>query len=281
MVSFDPRTARWSARRASPSTTCSTRSCRAGSCRRPRRAPPSPPIGGAVANDIHGKNHDREGSFGDHVLWLDLILPSGELVRVSPTERPELFAATIGGIGLTGVILNVCFRLRPVASGRPWWCASGACPTSTPSWPVWRRRARRPVTASAGSTAWRAAAGLGAASWKPPRRPTRRRRCTGRWRSEGAGGAGRFPGLRAQSLQHQPVQPGLLPPRPGGGPDAHPAGAAVLLSARRDPPLEPHLRQARLLPVPERDPRCRGRRRACAACWRRSPTPAPAPSWRC
>jgi decaprenylphospho-beta-D-ribofuranose 2-oxidase len=73
-------------------------------------------VGGAVANDIHGKNHDRAGSFGDHVLWLDLILPSGELVRVSPTERPELFAATIGGIGLTGVILNVCFRLRPVAS---------------------------------------------------------------------------------------------------------------------------------------------------------------------
>jgi decaprenylphospho-beta-D-ribofuranose 2-oxidase len=74
-------------------------------------------IGGAVANDIHGKNHDRAGSFGDHVLWLDLILPSGELVRVSPTERPDLFAATIGGVGLTGVILNVCFRLRPVASG--------------------------------------------------------------------------------------------------------------------------------------------------------------------
>jgi decaprenylphospho-beta-D-ribofuranose 2-oxidase len=73
-------------------------------------------IGGAVANDIHGKNHDRVGSFGDHVLWLDLILPSGELVRISPTERPDLFAATIGGIGLTGVILNVCFRLRPVAS---------------------------------------------------------------------------------------------------------------------------------------------------------------------
>ena len=74
-------------------------------------------IGGAVANDIHGKNHDRVGSFGDHVLWLDLILPSGELVRVSPTERPDLFAATIGGVGLTGVILAVCFRLKPVPSG--------------------------------------------------------------------------------------------------------------------------------------------------------------------
>ncbi|WP_158044936.1 FAD-binding oxidoreductase [Skermanella pratensis] len=74
-------------------------------------------VGGAVANDVHGKNHDRVGSFGDHVLWLDLILPSGEQVRVSPTERPDLFAATIGGVGLTGVILHVCFRLRRVASG--------------------------------------------------------------------------------------------------------------------------------------------------------------------
>ncbi|EWY36367.1 FAD-linked oxidase [Skermanella stibiiresistens SB22] len=74
-------------------------------------------IGGAIANDVHGKNHDRVGSFGDHVLWLDLILPTGEMARVSPTERPELFAATIGGVGLTGVILHACFRLRRVFSG--------------------------------------------------------------------------------------------------------------------------------------------------------------------
>jgi decaprenylphospho-beta-D-ribofuranose 2-oxidase len=74
-------------------------------------------IGGAVANDVHGKNHDRAGSFGDHVLWLDLALPTGEEVRVSPDERSDLFAATIGGVGLTGVILRVCFRLVPAASG--------------------------------------------------------------------------------------------------------------------------------------------------------------------
>lgn len=53
-------------------------------------------LGGAVATDVHGKNHETAGSFGDHVLWVDLLLPSGELVRASPAERAELFAATIG-----------------------------------------------------------------------------------------------------------------------------------------------------------------------------------------
>jgi decaprenylphospho-beta-D-ribofuranose 2-oxidase len=73
-------------------------------------------IGGAVANDVHGKNHDRAGSFGDHVVWLDLALPSGEVRRVCPQTEPELFKATIGGIGLTGLILRVCFRLQNVPS---------------------------------------------------------------------------------------------------------------------------------------------------------------------
>ncbi len=73
-------------------------------------------VGGAVANDVHGKNHDHAGSFGDHVLWMDLMLPDGQPVRVSPDEHPDLFAATIGGAGLTGVIVTVCFRMRKVLS---------------------------------------------------------------------------------------------------------------------------------------------------------------------
>lgn len=73
-------------------------------------------LGGAVANDVHGKNHDRAGSFGDHVQWLDLLLPSGEVARISPRERPELFAATIGGLGLTGVIVGIALRLMRVPS---------------------------------------------------------------------------------------------------------------------------------------------------------------------
>ena len=73
-------------------------------------------IGGAVANDIHGKNHDRHGSFGDHVDWLELLHADGAVRRISPTDDPELFAATIGGLGLTGVIVTVCVRLLPAPS---------------------------------------------------------------------------------------------------------------------------------------------------------------------
>ncbi len=71
-------------------------------------------VGGAVAQDVHGKNHDAVGSFGDHVQWLDLLLPTGETQRVSPSRDKEIFEATVGGIGLTGVILAVAFRLLPV-----------------------------------------------------------------------------------------------------------------------------------------------------------------------
>jgi len=74
-------------------------------------------VGGAVANDVHGKNHEGAGSFGRHVRWLDLALPSGEILRVTPEDEPELFRATLGGIGLTGLILRACVRLQRVPSG--------------------------------------------------------------------------------------------------------------------------------------------------------------------
>ncbi len=73
-------------------------------------------MGGAVANDVHGKNHHRAGSFGDHVAWLDLLLPDGRQLRVSDEDEPALFRATIGGMGLTGIITAICFRLQPVPS---------------------------------------------------------------------------------------------------------------------------------------------------------------------
>jgi decaprenylphospho-beta-D-ribofuranose 2-oxidase len=72
-------------------------------------------LGGCIANDIHGKNHESKGSFGQHVQWFDLLLPSGEVHRVS-AENAELFSATLGGMGLTGVILRVCLRLQAVRS---------------------------------------------------------------------------------------------------------------------------------------------------------------------
>ena len=69
-------------------------------------------IGGAIANDIHGKNHHTAGSFGDHVVAMDLLTGTGETRRIEP-EGPEseLFWATVGGIGLTGIILRATIRM--------------------------------------------------------------------------------------------------------------------------------------------------------------------------
>lgn len=73
-------------------------------------------IGGMVAADVHGKNHHRDGTFGRFVDWIDLMTEGGEIVRCSPQEHAALFAWTIGGMGLTGIILRVAFRLRRVES---------------------------------------------------------------------------------------------------------------------------------------------------------------------
>jgi FAD/FMN-containing dehydrogenase len=72
-------------------------------------------VGGAIANDIHGKNHHRAGTFGSHVACLELLRSNGERVLCSPESNAELFRATIGGLGLTGVILWAEIRLKPIA----------------------------------------------------------------------------------------------------------------------------------------------------------------------
>lgn len=71
-------------------------------------------LGGAIAADVHGKNHHGAGSFGDHVDWLDLTGPDGATRRCSRGENPDLFAATLGGMGLTGLVARAAIRLRPV-----------------------------------------------------------------------------------------------------------------------------------------------------------------------
>lgn len=75
-------------------------------------------IGGAVGSDIHGKNHHVDGSFGNHVVSLRLMLADGSVVTVAPDRDPELFWATIGGMGLTGIVLAVTFRLLPIETSR-------------------------------------------------------------------------------------------------------------------------------------------------------------------
>lgn len=71
-------------------------------------------VGGAIASDVHGKNHHVAGSFGGHVVSLSLMLADGSIVRCSPTENAELFHATCGGMGLTGVILEATFTLHRI-----------------------------------------------------------------------------------------------------------------------------------------------------------------------
>ena len=75
-------------------------------------------VGGAIANDVHGKNHHALGSFGDHVARLRLLRTTGEAIDCGPDENPEWFAATVGGLGLTGVIASAQLRLRRVDG--PW-----------------------------------------------------------------------------------------------------------------------------------------------------------------
>ena len=74
-------------------------------------------LGGAIAADVHGKNHHRDGSFGSYVDWIDVMGPGGSVTRASRTENPDLFAWTLGGMGLTGVILRAGLRLRRVETG--------------------------------------------------------------------------------------------------------------------------------------------------------------------
>lgn len=75
-------------------------------------------LGGAVANDVHGKNHHVAGTFGRFVRRFELLRSTGDRLLCSPDENVELYAATIGGLGLTGVITWVELQLRPIHN--PW-----------------------------------------------------------------------------------------------------------------------------------------------------------------
>lgn len=75
-------------------------------------------VGGAIASDIHGKNHHQAGSWCDAVEAITLALPDGQVRTITPDGDPELFWATAGGMGLTGIILDATFSLRPIETSR-------------------------------------------------------------------------------------------------------------------------------------------------------------------
>lgn len=73
-------------------------------------------VGGAVAADVHGKNHHRDGSIGGFLRELTLLLADGERATCSPEVLPDLFWATVGGMGLTGIVLDAKIQLKPVTT---------------------------------------------------------------------------------------------------------------------------------------------------------------------
>jgi FAD/FMN-containing dehydrogenase len=75
-------------------------------------------LGGMVAADVHGKMHHAQGTFGQHVVSILLQVADGRVIECSPEHEAELFDATLGGMGLTGHILEVAFRMQKVPS--PW-----------------------------------------------------------------------------------------------------------------------------------------------------------------
>jgi decaprenylphospho-beta-D-ribofuranose 2-oxidase len=73
-------------------------------------------LGGGLAHDVHGKNHHRVGSFGQHIEWFDLRRPDGALQRVDATRDKDLFRATVGGLGLTGIVERMALHATPAPS---------------------------------------------------------------------------------------------------------------------------------------------------------------------
>jgi decaprenylphospho-beta-D-ribofuranose 2-oxidase len=79
-------------------------------------------LAGAIASDIHGKNHHRDGGLARHVAAISLCTPAGGLIEISPETDPDLFYATLGGMGLTGVIVEATLRAEPLCT--PWVAAN-------------------------------------------------------------------------------------------------------------------------------------------------------------
>ena len=114
-------------------------------------------IGGAIAADVHGKNHHRDGSFSEFLLDLRLLTASGETLRCSRTENADAFWATVGGMGLTGAILIGPDQAAARRVRLPRASSTARRPTSTRRWSSSPPATPPRATPSPGSTAWRRA----------------------------------------------------------------------------------------------------------------------------
>ncbi len=75
-------------------------------------------LGGAIASDVHGKNHHVDGSFGNHLRSMSMLMADGTMLELTPESDPELWWATIGGMGLTGIVVEATFAALPIETSR-------------------------------------------------------------------------------------------------------------------------------------------------------------------
>jgi decaprenylphospho-beta-D-ribofuranose 2-oxidase len=113
-------------------------------------------VGGAIASDIHGKNHHSAGSFGNHVVSMDLLTADGRIRTLTPDgeespdgEGPALFWATVGGCGLTGIIVRATIRMTHTETAHFIVPPGGPGVGCTHSTPTTTRSASSPTTTAA------------------------------------------------------------------------------------------------------------------------------------
>ena len=237
-------------------------------------------VGGAIAADVHGKNHHVAGSFAQHVPWFDLLLPDGRQCRVTPGGDPRLFWATAGGMGLTGIILAAAVQLTPVQTSRvrvdtvrtadidetmAYLSATDDRYGYTVAWTDCLARGASLGRSVITSGDFAAPGGPGpegpaGPAGVPARRPARRP-------------AG-LPVRAAEPGDGRAGQRGLVPQGPAAAGGRDPDHRRVLPPAGRDQELEPRVRPGGLPPVPVRGA-LRPGARWCAGRWSGSAARAP------